>query len=98
MIQVDIFRSKKLGYDIIVINTGRYLSGTVFDFITQYLNTHVDECVKRWWFWDDTEEYIQSCLAYRGIAIKLFGHLEDWTAAKKAVRATVMDALDEIDS
>ena len=96
MVQVDIYRSKLAQYDIIVIDTGIYLSGTAFDFITQYMNTHIDESVKSLWFWDDSNKCIQPCLKYQGIAIKLTGHLHDLTAAKSMIQTVVQDAIDTI--
>ena len=96
MVQVDIYRSG--GGDILVIDTGQYLSGVVFDYITQYLNAHVCDDVKAVWFWDDEPESIQSCLAYHGIAIRLIGHVRDWAAAKESVRTVVEEAMEAIES
>lgn len=90
MINVDIIRSQP--GDIIIIETGQYLTTTCFYSIVEQLRSRVSDELQQLWFWDCKEENIESCLGYKGIAIKLTGHVKD----RKATKAEVHRAIEEI--
>lgn len=98
MVKVDIYRNSKEGYDILVLDTGRYLSGVEFDAVVFYLRNNISDAILSCWFWDCLEENIQSCLQYHGITIQLVRHLDDRNAAKKELIFVLQEAIDALDA
>lgn len=93
-IAVDIYACKT--GDVIVIDTGGYLSGSFFDYITLFLHARVCESVISVWFWD--EDNVKACLGYNGIAIKLFGPVLDKRRARNNIRGLVRSALNTVNT
>ena len=96
MVQVDIYRKKSERQDIIVLDTGRYLSCNMFDFVVGYLRSHLSDEIVGIWFWDE-DVTVMPCLKYQGIAIELFDYIRDRRSAVAELTKVLEEALARLD-
>lgn len=98
MVKVDIFRDKTAGCDIVIIDTEEYISGIVFDHILQHLRIHASRKILDSWnfFENEDESAAQSCLQYKGIAIRLNTFLNDRSSSKNEFKILTEEALQNL--
>jgi hypothetical protein len=101
--KIDIFRNTKEEYDIIVLDTERYLSSVAFDYVVEYIRSHVSDSLFCNWFYNpsgegsEEDETVKPCLKYQGIAIRLLRFLDDRSKAKQELAVILQDALAALD-